>query len=131
MARTKQVANRSTGGKAPRAKLAFKAAHKAPPIIRKKHRVRPGVIALREIRKFQKSTETLIKRLPFQRLVKEIIQDFNSEFRCQSIAIDALQQAAEAFIVDMFENTNLCAIHAKRITIQPRDMQLTSRIKGP
>jgi len=129
MARKIQVARKSFGGKAPLSKQAFKAALKIPISIKKKKRSRPGLIALKEIRKFQNSTETLIKRLPFQKLVKEIIQGFNSNFRCQSIAIDALQQAAEAFIVDMFENTNLCAIHAKRVTIQPKDMQLTSRIK--
>lgn len=130
MARTKQTARKSTGGKAPRAKLAFRAALKTLPNVKKRKRFRPGVVALREIRKFQKSTELLISRLPFQRLVKEIIQDFKSELRCQSRAIEALQQAAEAFIVELFENANLCAIHAKRVTIQPKDMQLTKRVKG-
>jgi histone H3 len=114
--------------------LSTKAARKTLPhgihnIFRKKKRFRPGTIALREIRKFQKTTELLIKRLPFQRLVKEIINGFtSSEFRCQSLAINALQEAAEAFMVNLFENANLCAIHAKRITIMPKDIHLARRI---
>ncbi|KAL3204204.1 hypothetical protein MRX96_053071 [Rhipicephalus microplus] len=113
MARTKQTARKSTGGKAPRKQLATKAARKSAPAtggIKKPHRYRPGTVALREIRRYQKSTEMLIRKLPFQRL--------------------ALQEAAEAYLVGLFEDCNLCAIHAKRVTIMPKDVQLARRIRG-
>lgn len=79
---------------------------------------KPGTVALREIRRYQKSTELLIRKLPFQRLVREIAQDFKSDLRFQSSAIGALQESVEAYLVSLFEDTNLCAIHAKRVTIQ-------------
>ena len=94
------------------------------------HRYRPGTVALREIRKYQKSTELLIRKLPFQRLVREIAQDFKTDLRFQSSAVLALQEAAEAYLVGLFEDTNLCAIHAKRVTIMPKDIQLARRIRG-
>jgi histone H3 len=109
MARTKQTARKSTGGKA---------------------RYRPGTVALREIRRYQKSTELLIRKLPFQRLVREIAQDFKTDLRFQSSAVMALQEASEAYLVGLFEDTNLCAIHAKRVTIMPKDIQLARRIRG-
>lgn len=90
----------------------------------------PGTVALREIRRYQKSTELLIRKLPFQRLVREIAQDSKADLRFQSSAIAALQEAAESYLVTLFEDTNLCAIHAKRVTIFPRDMQLARRIRG-
>tara|TARA_Y100000389_G_scaffold201454_1_gene244221 strand:- start:202 stop:615 length:414 start_codon:yes stop_codon:yes gene_type:complete len=135
MARTKQTARRSTGGKAPRKDLAAKAARRTSTpwsqVKPKKRRYRPGTVAIREIRKFQKSTELLIRKLPFQRLVKEIAQDVTSTpMRFQSIAILAIQEASEAFLTGLFEDTNLCAIHAKRVTIMPKDMQLARRIRG-
>uniref|UniRef100_A0A6V7QSC7 Core Histone H2A/H2B/H3 domain-containing protein n=1 Tax=Ananas comosus var. bracteatus TaxID=296719 RepID=A0A6V7QSC7_ANACO len=89
-----------------------------------------GTVALREIRKYQKSTELLIRKLPFQRLVREIAQDFKTDLRFQSSAVAALQEAAEAYLVGLFEDTNLCAIHAKRVTIMPKDIQLARRIRG-
>jgi len=94
MARTKQTARKSTGGKAPRKQLATKAARKSAPAtggVKKPHRYRPGTVALREIRRYQKSTELLIRKLPFQRLVREIAQDFKTDLRFQSAAIGALQ----------------------------------------
>ncbi|KAL1278531.1 hypothetical protein QQF64_025204 [Cirrhinus molitorella] len=97
---------------------------------RKPHRYRPGTVALREIRRYQKSTELLIRKLPFQRLVREIAQDFKTDLRFQSAAIGALQEASEAYLVGLFEDTNLCAIHAKRVTIMPKDIQLARRIRG-
>ena len=99
MARTKQTARKSTGGKAPRKQLATKAARKSAPAtggVKKAHRYRPGTVALREIRRYQKSTELLIRKLPFQRLVREIAQDFKSDLRFQASAIMALQEATEA-----------------------------------
>ena len=190
MARTKQTARKSTGGKAPRKQLATKAARKSAPAtggVKKPHRFvsfasqtsclcakasrcaqlldlvnlnsklptslsqlkylfnmaklrsqmglswcryRPGTVALREIRKYQKSTELLIRKLPFQRLVREIAQDFKTDLRFQSSAVLALQEAAEAYLVGLFEDTNLAAIHAKRVTIMPKDIQLARRIRG-
>jgi histone H3 len=133
MARTKQTARKSTGGKAPRKHVASKAARKATPSgagIKKPHRFRPGTVALREIRRYQKSTELLIRKLPFQRLVREIAQDFKTDLRFQASAIAALQEASEAYLVGLFEDTNLCAIHAKRVTIMPKDIQLARRIRG-
>ena len=134
MARTKQTARKSTGGKAPRKQIALKAARKGTPLpiggVKKPHRYRPGTVALREIRKYQKSTELLIRRLPFQRLVREIAQDFKTDLRFQGTAILALQEASEAYLVGLFEDTNLCAIHAKRVTIMPKDIQLARRIRG-
>ncbi|XP_056307392.1 uncharacterized protein LOC130219134 [Danio aesculapii] len=115
MARTKQTARKSTGGKAPRKQLATKAARKSAPAtggVKKPHRYRPGTVALREIRRYQKSTELLIRKLPFQRLVREIAQDFKTDLRFQSSAVMALQESSEAYLVGLFEDTNLCAIHA-------------------
>ena len=89
-----------------------------------------GTVALREIRRYQKSTELLIRKLPFQRLVREIAQDFKSDLRFQSSAIGALQESVEAYLVSLFEDTNLCAIHAKRVTIQSKDIQLARRLRG-
>ncbi|XP_044531142.1 histone H3-like centromeric protein CSE4 [Gracilinanus agilis] len=133
MARTKQTARKSTGGKAPRKQLATKAARKSAPAtggVKKPHRYRPGTVALREIRRYQKSTELLVRKLPFQRLVREIAQDFKTDLRFQSSAVMALQEASEAYLVGLFEDTNLCAIHAKRVTIMPKDIQLARRIRG-
>ena len=133
MARTKQTARKSTGGKAPRKQLATKAARKSAPASghTKKHRYRPGTVALREIRKYQKSPDLLIRKLPFQRLFREIMQSFGGrckDMRVQSTAVLALQEAAEAYLVGLFEDTNLCAIHARRCTVMPKDMQLARRI---
>jgi histone H3 len=97
---------------------------------KKPHRFRPGTVALREIRKYQKSTDLLIRKLPFQRLVREIANDFKTELRFESKAIMALQEASEAYLVHLFENANLCAIHGKRKTILPKDIQLARRIRG-
>ncbi|RYR41214.1 hypothetical protein Ahy_A08g037608 [Arachis hypogaea] len=83
-----------------------------------------------EIRKYQKSTELLIRKLPFQRFVREIAQNFKADLRFQSHAVLALQEAVEAYLVGLFEDTNLCAIHAKRVTIMPKDLQLARRIRG-
>jgi len=132
MARTKQTARRSDGGKAPRKQLATKAARKSVRGgIKKPHRFRPGTVALREIRKYQKSTELLIRKLPFQRLVRECLQEVTDiDYRFNGSTILALQEATEAYLIGLFEDTNLCAIHARRVTILPKDMQLARRIRG-
>lgn len=137
MARTKQTARKSEGGHIAK-KLAAKSARKLFPLktkgttdgVKKPHRFRPGTVALREIRKYQKSTDNLIRRLPFQRLVREIAQDFKNDLRFQANALAALQEATENYLVHLFEDTNLCAIHAKRITIMPKDLQLARRVRG-
>jgi histone H3 len=116
--------------------------------IKKPHRYRPGTVALREIRRYQKGTELLIRKAPFQRLVREIMLDLpykhlkgypelrssvNTDQRArrmQSTALLALQEAAEAFMIGFFEDTNECAIHAKRVTIMPKDMHLVKRIRN-
>ncbi len=133
MARTKQTARKSTGGKAPRKQLATKAARKTSPSfggVKKPHRYRPGTVALREIRRYQKSTDLLIRKLPYQRLVREVAQDYKADLRFQGSAVLALQEASEAYVVGLFEDTNLAAIHAKRVTIMPKDIQLARRIRG-
>ncbi|XP_053415205.1 histone H3.3 type 2-like [Nycticebus coucang] len=133
MARTKQTARKQIGDKAPRKQLATKVSGKlVPPLsgLKKPHRYRPGTVALREIRRYQKSTELLIRKLPFQRLVREVAQALLPDLRFQSAAVGALQEASEAYLVGLFEDTNLCAIHAKRVTIMPKDMQLARRIRG-
>ncbi|KAL0603857.1 histone H3.3 [Plecturocebus cupreus] len=129
------TACKSTGGKAPRKQLPTKAARKSAPStggVKKLHRYRPGTVALREIRRYQKSTELLIRKLPFQHLVREIAQDFKTDLCFQSAAISALQVASEAYLVGLFEDTNLCAIHAKRLCMggkwQPRERFLTTML---
>ncbi|ORY32594.1 histone-fold-containing protein [Naematelia encephala] len=128
----KNTARKSTGGKAPRRSSAFAQAGDAP---KKPHRFRPGTVALREIRKYQKSTDLLIAKLPFSRVVREVAYDMGSsaagDLRWQSSALLALQEAAEAYLVHLFEDANLCAVHAKRVTIMQRDIQLARRIRGP
>lgn len=99
----------------------------------RRRRFRPGQRALWEIRKYQKSHELLIRRLPFARLVKSIASNMSRHddiFRWRADALLALQEAAENYLVRLFEDTNLCAIHAKRVTIMNRDMQLARRIRG-
>ena len=120
------------------AKAAKKSGMKAPKgRVKKRYRYRPGTVALKQIRQYQKSTELLIRKLPFQRLVREIAGDSEvirsplcGKVRFQSAAIMALQEASEAYLVGLFEDSNLCAIHAKRVTIMPKDIQLARRIRG-
>lgn len=132
MARTKQIAHKVMGGKTPRKQLIMKTARKnrlTENKVKKKHRYRPGVIALREIRRYQKSGDLLIRKMPFQRLVREIAQKFQIDFRFQTSTLLALQEASETYLTDLFENTNLCAVHGKRTTIKSEDMRLARRIR--
>lgn len=130
MTRSKQVARMrtdvpSTAGRCP-IKVAAATGIKKPHFPR---RFRPGTVALREIRKYQKSTDPLIPRAPFRRLVCEVAQGLSAKgIRIQSAAVDALQQAAEAYLVRVFQDTNLVAIHCKRVTIMPKDMKLVMRL---
>jgi histone H3 len=136
MARTKQTARKSTGGKGIKKNLSVRALYKKAESVKadrekkKRHRYRPGALALKEIRKYQKTSELLIRKLPFQRLIREIIHSLDNSYRVQASAVVALQEAAEAYLVGLFEDTQLCAIHAKRVTIMPKDMQLARRIRG-
>ena len=119
----------------PRKQLSTKGSRASMPStggVKKPHRYRPGTIALREIRKYQKSTELLIRKMPFMRLLREVAQQFahGYDLRFQASAILAVQEAAEAYLIGLFEDTNLCCIHAKRCTIMPKDMQLAMRIRG-
>ena len=111
-------------GKAPRTQIYAGQKKRRP------RRYRPGTVALREIRRYQRSSELLIRQMPFQRLVREIAQTHNPYLRFQSGAILALQESVEAYLVGLLEDSNLCAIHAKRVTIMPKDMQLARRIRG-
>lgn len=136
MARTKQtqthkrptVAGKKTNLAAQKSSGKTKVA--ADGTVKKAHRWRPGTVALREIRKYQKTANLLIPKMPFQRLVREIVQSYNDDLRIQASALGAMQEAAEAYLTGLFEDTNLCAIHAKRITTMPKDMQLARRIRG-
>ena len=132
MARTKRTARKDEVGKKrstfakkqPRSQTGQASAQHQP------HRYWPGMVALREIQRYQKSIELLICKLPFQRLVHEILQGYGVGYRVTPAMMMALQEAAEAYLVQLLEDSNLCAIHAKRITIQPKDMQLARRICG-
>ena len=133
MARTKQTARQSTGGKAPWMHLATKAARVATQStgdIKRPHCYRPGTVALCEIHKYQKSTELLIRKATFRRLVRKICQIFKSDLQMQSTALLALQEASEMYFICLFDDTNECAIHGKHVTIMPKDMQLAQCIQG-
>jgi histone H3 len=135
MARTKTTARkRQIGIKRPRKQISTSkgrtAGVKSMGGVKKPHRFRPGTVAIREIRKYQRSTNLLIRKLPFQRLVKNLAGEVKSDLRFQSSAILALQEAVESYLVGLFEDTNLCAIHARRVTIMVRDIKLARRIRG-
>jgi len=128
MAHTKQISRKSIDG---RKELATKAARKSAPAtggVKKPHRYCPDTIVLRVIC-LQKLAELLIRKLPFQRLVSEITQDFKTDLSFQNSAVMALQEASEAYLVGLFKDTNLCAIHGKRVTIMPKDIQLARCIR--
>jgi len=138
MARTKQVARKSTGGKAPRKQLTTKAARKSTAaqagaggaVAKKSHRFKAGAVAMREIRKYQKTTDLLIRKLPFQRLVREVASEFKSDVRFQSSSILAIQESLENYLTGLFEDSNRCAIHAKRVTLMAKDLHLVHKIKS-
>ncbi|PPQ68009.1 hypothetical protein CVT26_007372 [Gymnopilus dilepis] len=151
------TARKSTGGLPPQARkstgrasdgmspmaalppLSYMRLYAAAAEVHKKRRYRPGTVALREIRRYQKSTDLLLQKLPFSRVVREITMEMVTEtnfensanLRWQSSALLALQEATEAYLVHLFEDANLCAIHAKRVTIMTKDIQLARRIRGP
>ena len=135
MPKTKTAAKAKASKKMPSKSSKSKAVKKSAPAAggmkeRKKMRFRPGTVALREVKRYQKDARNLLPRAPFQRLVRSIVSDMDHELRFQSAALMALQEASEAYIVGLFEDTNLCAIHAKRQTIMKKDMELARRIRG-
>lgn len=140
MARTKQTSRGSSGGKTPRKTIATKAHSKVAkkgkktrfsskkrtgaPGIKKAMRFRPGTVALRDIKRYQKATDLLIRRAPFQRLVREVTQSWKGETRFAAAALLALQEATEGYVTKVFEHCGLLALHAKRVTILKRDFTL-------
>ena len=138
MAHTKQTARKSTGGKAPRQQLATmqrmfasERLTQSRGAIKKPHRYCPCTVALREIWWYQKSSELLLRKAPFQHLVREICQTTNiPDCQWQGSAVLAIQEVSEAYLVGLYEDSNLCAIHAKRVTIEPKDIQLARSIRG-
>jgi len=111
------------------------AAAQAPPSypggVKRAYRYRPGTMALRKIRKFQRSTETLIPKLSFQRLVKEVAQKARADLRFQSTAIAALQEASEDYLVGIMADSVMCMLHGGHKTMMTKDLQLARRIRGP
>ena len=133
MAKTKIIPTKHTSYVHGSGKLPVKRALSKDGGVKKRARYRPGTVALRDIRRYQKSTELLIRRLPFERLVREIARtEANSldNYRFQKSAVLALQEASEAYLVGLFEDAYLCTFHAKRITCMSKDLQLARRIRG-
>ena len=141
MARTKRTACKATGGQPTVSVNQSRKTYAARAAARKaggkelrgpqKGKYRPGTVALQEIRRYQKSTELLIRKAPFEHMVQEIVQDeqhVGCQMRVSPTAVSALQEVVEACLVLLFEDTNLCTIHVKRITIMPKDIQLVRRI---
>jgi histone H3 len=133
MARTKQTATKAVGGKAPRKVVSAKSARKSvvPPEAQapKRSRFKPGSVALKEIRKYQKTTELLIRKRPFQRMVRELCKSKNGDMRFQASAIVAFQEAVENFLTNLIEDAYRCVIHARRVTLMPKDICLVYKIK--
>jgi histone H3 len=129
MARAKETARAKSALAAKKSKKAPKTAS-ASTGVKRAHRWRPGTVALRQVKQYQKSTELLIQKAPFQRLVRELASGQKESLRFQSSAILALQEATEAYVVSLLADTNLCAIHTRRVTIQPKDVQLALRLRG-
>ena len=120
-----------TARKAPKAaKVGKKQAAKSASGVKKTRRYRPGTVALRQIKKAQKGTNMLLRKAPFQRLVRELANNYKEGLRFAGSAVAALQEATESFVVSLLSDTNLCAIHAKRVTIMPRDLHLARRLRG-
>ncbi len=149
MGKTKQTARKAVGGKAPRVGLVggptiharevaarlrrrteLRGLRPATGGVKRPHRYRPGTVALRDIRRYQKTTNLLIPRAPFLKLVREIAMDFKNDLRFQASAVEALREATESYLIKLFEDCQLCAIHAKRMTIMTKDMILARRIRG-
>jgi histone H3 len=134
MARTKQTARKSTGGKAPRKQLATKAARKSATedqsqSAKKPQKFRVGTVALREIRKYQKSSELLLRKEPFRRMVRFISMGMNKDIRFQRRSIDAIQENLESFITSVLEEAYECVKHCGRVTLMTKDIVLVHKMK--
>ena len=127
MARTKETARKSA--KVSKKKSAKKASSSSSGV-KKARRYRPGTVALREIRRYQKGTDLLLRKAPFQRLIREVASSGKDGVRFQSAAILAIQEATEAYLISLLADTNLCAIHTKRVTIMAKDIHLARRLRG-
>ncbi len=98
--------------------------------VKKTRRFRPGTVALREIRRYQKGTELLLRKAPFQRLVRELATSHKQGLRFQSSAVQAIQEATESWAISLLSDSNLCAIHARRVTLMNKDLHLARRLRG-
>jgi histone H3 len=129
MSRTKQTAAKSgaSKGSAKKAKVSKSASGSS---VKKTRRFRPGTVALREIHRYQRGTELLLRKAPFQRLVREISLVGKDGLRFQSAAVLAIQEATEAYMISLLADTNLCAIHTRRVTVMPKDLHLARRLRG-
>lgn len=136
MARTKTTTRPAKEGKAPRPSKALKkasvskAAAEGEKKERKPHRWRSGTVALREIKQYQKSTDNLIQRLPFQRLVREITQKYQEELRFQASALSAIQESCEAYLTQLLSDSNTVAIQAGRVTVKPSDLKTVRALRN-
>lgn len=140
MARTKALATKANKEKKLISKQKMKGKKASPETnekdsqaskgLKRKLKTRPGQVALREIRKYQKSTDHVIRRMPFQRLVRDIAKQVMPDAKFNSNALKAMQECTEMYISRLFEDTNLCCIHAKRKTLFVKDMALAKRIRG-
>ena len=128
--KTSSKASVATGSKASKAEVAKKKTAPAEGGMKKQRRFRPGTVALREIKRYQKATLLLLAKAPFQRFVRAICDGIDGQLRFQSQALLALQEAAEAYLTGLFEDSNLCAIHANRVTVMKKDLELARRIRG-
>ena len=127
MARTKETARKAKSLGTKKVKKAKTAGASG---VKKSFRFRPGTVALREIRRYQKGTELLIRKAPFQRLVRELATAHKEGLRFQSSAVQAIQEATESYVISLLSDTNLCAIHGRRVTIMPKDVHLARRLRG-
>ena len=133
-----KAARKTVAAKTARKTVSAKAARTAPTTggVKKPHRYRPGTVALREIHRYQKSTNLMIPKMPYVKLLREITQDQckqpkdGNDYRWQGAAILATQTAAEDYLTVQLEDANVCALHSKRVTVMPKDIQLVRRIKG-
>ena len=124
MARTKNATRHSTGKFRPTVQLAAKKAAARQPTVRRVYRRPSGAKALLEIKALQKKTNLLLRRAPFYRLVREITNDYKVDVKFQRSALEALQHAAEGYLVRLFERCFRCAIHSKRVTVNHKDIRL-------
>ena len=131
MARSKQTVSKSAKATKSVAKKAKKASAGASGVKSvKSFRYRPGTVALRQIKKLQKGTELLMRKAPFQRLVRETATAHKEGLRFAASALAALQESTEAYVISLLSDANLCSLHAKRVTAMPSDLQLARRLRG-